>query len=79
MELSLMNLLLVLLAGWLAGWGASRLGYPSVLGELLDSPRELARLGANGRKRALEVFSWKSVAAQTVAVYEQARERVGAC
>lgn len=35
MELSLINLLLVLLAGWLAGWGASRLGYPSVLGELL--------------------------------------------
>ena len=51
----------------------------TVLGELLDSPRELARLGANGRKRALEVFSWKSVAAQTVAVYERARERVGAC
>lgn len=35
MELNLINLLLVLLAGWLAGWGASRLGYPSVLGELL--------------------------------------------
>lgn len=35
MELSLANLLLVLLAGWLAGWGATRLGYPSVLGELL--------------------------------------------
>ena len=35
MELSLLNLLLVLLAGWLAGWGATRIGYPSVLGELL--------------------------------------------
>lgn len=35
MELSLLNLLLVLLAGWLAGWGATRLGYPPVLGELL--------------------------------------------
>lgn len=43
-----------------------------VLGELLDSPRELARLGAAGRRRALEVFSWESVAAQTVAVYEKA-------
>jgi Kef-type K+ transport system membrane component KefB/mannitol/fructose-specific phosphotransferase system IIA component (Ntr-type) len=35
MELSLSNLLLVLLAGWLAGWAATRVGYPSVLGELL--------------------------------------------
>lgn len=35
MELSLVNLLLVLLAGWLAGWAATRVGYPSVLGELV--------------------------------------------
>jgi Kef-type K+ transport system membrane component KefB/mannitol/fructose-specific phosphotransferase system IIA component (Ntr-type) len=35
MQIDLLNLLLVLLAGWLAGWGATRLGYPSVLGELL--------------------------------------------
>jgi Kef-type K+ transport system membrane component KefB/mannitol/fructose-specific phosphotransferase system IIA component (Ntr-type) len=34
-ELSLLNLLLVLLAGWLAGWAATRVGYPPVLGELL--------------------------------------------
>lgn len=51
----------------------------SVLGELLDSPRELRRLGDNGRRRALEVFSWESVAAQTVAVYERACERVATC
>jgi len=38
----------------------------------LDSPQELARLGAAGRRRAVEVFSWESVAAQTVAVYEKA-------
>ncbi|MBE1550532.1 glycosyltransferase involved in cell wall biosynthesis [Mycobacterium sp. OAS707] len=44
----------------------------SVLGQLLDSPQELARLGAAGRRRAVEVFSWESVAAQTVAVYEKA-------
>lgn len=43
-----------------------------VLGELLDSPTELARLGANGRRRAEDVFSWESVAAQTVSVYERA-------
>ena len=51
----------------------------SVLGELLDSPMELRRLGDNGRRRAVEVFSWESVAAQTVAVYEQACERVRTC
>ncbi|OFJ54020.1 glycosyltransferase family 4 protein [Mycolicibacterium grossiae] len=54
-----------------------------VLGELLDSPRELQRLGAAGRRRALEVFSWESVAAQTVAVYERAQRtaerKAGAC
>ena len=48
-------------------------------GGLLDSPLELQRLGANGRQRALDVFSWESVAAQTVAVYERACERVAAC
>ncbi len=35
MELSLLNLLLVLLAAWVAGNIASRVGYPAVLGELL--------------------------------------------
>ncbi len=35
MELSLLNLLLVLIAAWLGGLLATRLGYPSVLGELL--------------------------------------------
>ncbi|OBG50696.1 glycosyltransferase family 4 protein [Mycolicibacterium fortuitum] len=49
----------------------------SVLGELLDSPSERRRLGAAGRQRALDVFSWESVAAQTVSVYEMARARAG--
>lgn len=35
MELSLLNLLAVLVVAWLAGLIASRLGYPAVLGELL--------------------------------------------
>ncbi len=48
-----------------------------VMGELLDSPDELKRLGAAGRRRAVEVFSWESVAAQTVRVYEQAIARTG--
>jgi glycosyltransferase involved in cell wall biosynthesis len=43
-----------------------------VLGELLDSPLERHRLGTAGRRRALEVFSWESVAAQTVSVYKRA-------
>ena len=46
-----------------------------VVGELLDSPDQLARLGSAGRRRAVEVFSWESVAAQTVRVYEQAIAR----
>ena len=35
MELSLLNLFLVLLAGWLGGQLALKLGYPTVLGEIL--------------------------------------------
>jgi MMP alpha-(1->4)-mannosyltransferase len=49
-----------------------------VVGELLDSPEQLKRLGAAGRRRAVEVFSWESVAAQTVRVYEQAIARTSA-
>jgi glycosyltransferase involved in cell wall biosynthesis len=62
-----------------ADGGCARLVRPAdveeltgVLAELLNSPDELGRLGAAGRRRALEVFSWESVAAQTVAVYEKA-------
>jgi len=44
----------------------------AVLGELLDSPTLRSSLGAAGRQRALSVFSWESVAAQTVSVYERA-------
>ena len=35
MELDILNLFLVLLAAWLGGQGASRLGFPAVLGELM--------------------------------------------
>ena len=42
------------------------------LGELLDSPAQRHRLGVAGRRRALDVFSWASVAAQTVSVYQRA-------
>ena len=48
----------------------------AALGRLLDSPERRARLGAAGRRRAVEVFSWESVAAQTVRIYQQAIDRV---
>lgn len=47
-------------------------GLTAALGRLLDSPERRHRLGAAGRRRALDVFSWESVAAQTVRVYRQA-------
>ena len=45
------------------------------LGELLDSPEKRRRLGNAGRVRAVNVFSWEAVAAQTVRVYERAIAR----
>jgi glycosyltransferase involved in cell wall biosynthesis len=51
----------------------------AVIGALLDTPERRARMGAAGRKRAEEVFSWESVAAQTVRVYERARKDKAAC
>lgn len=45
------------------------------LGSLLDSPARLAAMGRAGRRRALERYSWESVAAQTVTVYERAIAR----
>lgn len=45
------------------------------LGELLDSPEKRRSLGNAGRTRAVDVFSWEAVAAQTVRVYEQAIAR----
>ena len=45
------------------------------LGELLDSPEKRRNLGKAGRERAINVFSWEAVAAQTVRVYERAIAR----
>ncbi|MCI4675521.1 glycosyltransferase family 4 protein [Candidatus Mycolicibacterium alkanivorans] len=57
---------------------------PGDVGELtaaldrqLSSPERRHWLGTAGRRRALDVFSWESVAAQTVRVYEQAIARTG--
>jgi glycosyltransferase involved in cell wall biosynthesis len=46
-----------------------------VLAELLTSPDQRRRLGVTGRQRAVEVYSWESVAAQTTRVYERAIAR----
>ncbi len=45
------------------------------IGSLLDSRRRLEDLGAAGRARALSIYSWEAVAAQTVSVYERAIAR----
>jgi glycosyltransferase involved in cell wall biosynthesis len=45
------------------------------LGELLVAPDQLHRLGIAGRRRAVDVYSWESVAAQTAQVYERAITR----
>ena len=47
----------------------------AALVRLLEFPDRRRWLGAAGRRRALDVFSWESVAAQTVRVYQQAMAR----
>jgi glycosyltransferase involved in cell wall biosynthesis len=42
------------------------------LGSLLDDPDRRARLGADGRRRAVEVFPWSVTAAALEAVYREA-------
>jgi glycosyltransferase involved in cell wall biosynthesis len=46
-----------------------------VLDGLLDSPDRRQSLGAAGRRRAVDIYSWESVAAQTVEAYRRAIER----
>jgi glycosyltransferase involved in cell wall biosynthesis len=63
-----------------ADGGAARLVPPADAGalatamvELLDDPEQRARLGACGRRRAVERFSWTRAAAETVEHYRVAR------
>jgi glycosyltransferase involved in cell wall biosynthesis len=44
----------------------------AAIASLLDDPERRARMGANGRRRVVEKFSWRSVAEATVAAYERA-------
>jgi glycosyltransferase involved in cell wall biosynthesis len=48
----------------------------ATLGSTLDSPGERARLGAAGRARVLERFTWQAAAEQTAEVYRRA---IAAC
>ena len=43
---------------------------------LLDDPERRERMGAAGRQRVEELFSWRAVAATVAAAYEQVIERV---
>jgi glycosyltransferase involved in cell wall biosynthesis len=42
--------------------------------DLLDDPARRARMGAAGRRRAIERFSWRAVAAATAAAYDRSRQ-----
>jgi glycosyltransferase involved in cell wall biosynthesis len=44
------------------------------IAELLDDPDRRARMGRAGRRRALEMFSWRAVARATAAAYERVIE-----
>lgn len=44
----------------------------SAIGEVVSDPDRARDMGAAGRRRAAEKFSWESIARQTVAVYDEA-------
>jgi glycosyltransferase involved in cell wall biosynthesis len=44
----------------------------AALERLLDDPERRARLGAAGRRRVEDLFSWRAVAERTAAAYEEA-------
>ena len=52
-------------------------GLAHALGALLDDPARRARMGAAGRVRALERFSWRAVAEATAAAYSRAIAAAG--
>lgn len=51
----------------------------ATLSNLLDSPERRYQIGIAGRQRALDVYSWESVAAQTVGIYQRAIDRSRGC
>ncbi|MCY7364181.1 MAG: glycosyltransferase family 4 protein, partial [Frankiaceae bacterium] len=51
----------------------------AAVGRLLDDPVLAARIGAAGRERVIERFTWRAVAEQTVAWYRQNLEESPTC
>ena len=47
----------------------------AAIGSLLDDPARRARMGAAGRRRVMDKFSWRSVAEATAATYERTIEQ----
>ncbi len=45
------------------------------IAELLGDPEKCRRLGEAGRRRAEEIFSWRAIAQQTIALYSQLVEK----
>lgn len=45
----------------------------AAINELMADPARRARMGAAGRSRAIERFSWSSIATQTAALYDRVR------
>jgi starch synthase len=45
--------------------------FAAALNEMLDHPR-IAEFGSAGRRRVEQHFSWDSIAAETIGVYEKA-------
>jgi hypothetical protein len=43
----------------------------AAIAALLDDPERRARMGANGRTRVEELFSWRAVATTVAEVYEE--------
>jgi starch synthase len=46
-------------------------GIAGRVNELLADPARAKQLGVDGRRRAVEQFSWPAIAAETVALYER--------
>lgn len=46
-------------------------GLAGALAEVLDNPAERADLGAQGRRRAVDTYSWRAVAEATAREYER--------
>jgi starch synthase len=47
-----------------------RAGLAAAINELIGDPDRARAMGAAGRQRAIDEFSWRTIAEQTIAVYE---------